>query len=163
MNIAIVGSTGTVGAATARELTGRGHAVKGLSRHPPEYPVELRDGSGLTRALAGVDVVVDACQGGRDVLVEGTRRLLAAELAAGVGHHIGVSADAAEAEPSYSITQFAGPEVLDAGELARLWRESTGSRAVAVRLPAPRSVRAGGLTNPAVWRGTITFDRWLAS
>jgi uncharacterized protein YbjT (DUF2867 family) len=236
MDIAIVGGTGTVGAETARELTARGHEVRVLSRHAPEYPVDLKDGSGLTRALAGVDVVVDASQGGRDVLVEGTRRLLAAEVAAGVRHHVGVSivgidrvggryyrtkldqeaeiarsgvpwtivratqfhtlvartfaasakvgvlpsvrmplqpvdprgvgralADTAEAEPSQAITQFAGPEVVDVCELARRWRESTGSHALPLRLPVPRSLRAGGLTNPAAWRGTVTFDHWLAS
>ncbi len=91
MNVAIVGGTGTVGAETARELTARGHDVRVLSRHAPDYRVDLKDGSGLTRALAGVEVVVDASQGGREVLVEGTRRLLAAELAAGVRHHVGVS------------------------------------------------------------------------
>ena len=48
-------------------------------------------------------------------------------------------------------------------ELARRWRESTGSRALPMRLPVPRSLRAGGLTNPGAWRGTVTFDAWLAS
>jgi uncharacterized protein YbjT (DUF2867 family) len=236
MNIAIVGGTGTVGAEAARELTARGHEVRVLTRHAPEYPVDLKDGSGLTRALDGVDVVIDASYGGRDVLVQGTRRLLAAELAAGVRHHVVVSivgvdqvrmghykvkleqeaeiaragvpwtivratqfhtllartfaasaklgvvpsvpmplqpvdprevgrvlAETAEAEPSLAITQFAGPEVVDARELVRRWRESTGSRALPVRLPVPRSLRSGGLTNPAAWRGTVTFDRWLAS
>jgi uncharacterized protein YbjT (DUF2867 family) len=236
MNIAIVGGTGTVGAATARELTERGHAVRVLSRHAPEYPVDLKDGSGLARALAGVDVVVDASQGGRDVLVEGSRRLLAAELAAGVGHHVGVSivgidrvggpyykakldqeaeiarsgvpwtivratqfhtlvartfaasaklgvlpavrmplqpvdpaevgrvlAETAEAGPSRAITQFAGPEVVSVRDLAQRWRESTGSRALPIQLPVSRSLRAGGLTNAGAWRGTVTFDRWLAS
>jgi uncharacterized protein YbjT (DUF2867 family) len=236
MNIAIVGGTGTVGAEAARELTERGHAVRVLARHAPEYPVDLKDGSGLTRALAGVDVVVDAAQGGRDVLVEGARRLLAAELVAGVRHHVGVSivgidrvggryykakldqeaeiaragvpwtivratqfhtlvartfaagakvgvlpsvhvplqpvdprevgrllADTAEAEPSRGITRFAGPEVVDARELARRWRKATGSRALPLRLPVTRSLRAGGLVDPAAWRGTVTFDRWLAA
>jgi uncharacterized protein YbjT (DUF2867 family) len=236
MKIAIVGGTGTVGVEAARELTARGHDVRVLCRHAPEYPVDLTAGSGLERALEGVEVVVDAAQGRRDVLVEGARRLLAAELAAGVHHHIGVSivgvdrvggryykvklaqeaeiarsgvpwtivratqfhqllagwfaagarlgvlpalrvplqpvdpievgrvlADTAEAEPSRSITQFAGPEVRSMRELAHCWRESTGSRALGVHVPMPRSLRAGGLTNPAAWRGTVTFDRWLAS
>jgi uncharacterized protein YbjT (DUF2867 family) len=236
MNIAIVGGTGTVGAVTARELTARGHDVRVLSRHAPEYPVDLTDGSGLARALAGVRVVVDASQGGRGVLVEGAARLLAAEREAGVAHHVGVSiigvdrvggryyrnkldqeaeivrsgvpwtivratqfhtlvartfassarlgvlpsvhaplqpvdprevgrvlADTAEAEPSLAITQFAGPEVVSARELAQRWRESTGSHALSLRLPIPRSVRSGGLTNPAAWRGKVTFDAWLAS
>jgi uncharacterized protein YbjT (DUF2867 family) len=236
MNIAIVGGTGTVGAEVARELSARGHTVRVLSRHAPEYPVDLSDGTGLARALAGVSVVVDASQGGRAVLVDGTARLLAAEREAGVAHHIGVSvvgvdrvggpynkakldqeaeiarsgvpwtivratqfhtllartfaasarlgvlpsvtvplqpvdprevgralADTAEAEPSLAITQFAGPEVVSAHELAQRWRESTGSHAVSLRLPVPHSLRAGGLTNPGAWRGKVTFDAWLAS
>jgi uncharacterized protein YbjT (DUF2867 family) len=236
MNVAIVGGTGTVGAEAARELTARGHEVRVLSRHAPEYPVDLKDGSGLARALAGVEVVVDASQGGREVLVEGTRRLVRAELDAGVRHHVGVSivgidrvggpyykakldqeaeiaasgvpwtivratqfhtlvartfaasarvgvvpsvrvplqpvdprevgrvlAETAEAEPSLAITQFAGPEVVDARELAQAWRESTGSHALPVPLPVPRSLRSGGLTNPGAWRGKVTFGAWLAS
>ena len=236
MNVAIVGGTGTVGAEAARELTARGHDVRVLSRHAPEYPVDLKDGSGLARALAGVEVVIDASQGGREVLVEGTRRLLRAELDAGVRHHVGVSivgidrvggryykakldqeaeiaasgvpwtivratqfhtlvartfaasarvgvvpsvrvplqpvdprevgrvlAETAEAEPSLETTQFAGPEVVDARELAQLWRESTGSHALPVPLPVSRSLRCGGLTNPGAWRGKVTFDAWLAS
>jgi uncharacterized protein YbjT (DUF2867 family) len=234
MNIAIVGGTGTVGAETARALSARGHDVRVLSRGAPEYPVDLTDGRGLTRALAGVEVVVDASQGGRDVLVEGTRRLLAAELAAGVRHHVGVSivgidrvkgryyrakldqeaeimrsgvpwtivratqfhqlvagffaatarfgllaapsvpvqpvdpievgrllAEVAENGPFEAIMQFAGPEVVSVDQLARRWRESTGSRALAVRVPVPRPLREGALTDPSAWRGRVTFDRWL--
>ena len=91
MNVAIVGGTGTVGAETARELCSRGHEVRVLARRAPEYPVDLTTGEGLARALTGVDVVVDASQGGRNVLVDGTARLLRAELEAGVSHHVGVS------------------------------------------------------------------------
>lgn len=236
MNIAIVGGTGTVGAETARELATRGHTVRVLSRHAPEFPVDLTTGEGLARALAGMDVVVDASQGTRKVLVEGTERLLREEAEAGVRHHVGVSivgidrvggpyyklklaqeaairgggipwtivratqfhtlvaqaftktaklgvvpsvaaplqpvdprevgralADTAEAEPSFGITQFAGPEVVSARELARRWRAATGSHAVPVRLPATRALREGGLTNPGAWKGSVTFDAWLAS
>jgi uncharacterized protein YbjT (DUF2867 family) len=226
MDIAIVGGTGTVGSEAARELAARGHAVRVIARHASEYP----------RALAGVDVVIDAAQGTRKVLVDGTARLLCAEAAAGVMHHICVSiigidrvggpyyraklaqeaevrrsgvpwtivratqfhslvartfaasarlgvvpfvsaplqpvdprdvgralADTAEAEPSFAITQIAGPEVVSACELARRWRVATGSRALPLRVPVSRSVRAGGLTNPGAWRGRTTFDAWLAS
>ena len=73
-----------------------------------------------------------------------------------------VLAETAEAEPSLAITQFAGPEVVSVRELARRWRRGTGSRAVPVRLPCTRSLRAGGLTNPGAWRGSVTFDAWLA-
>jgi uncharacterized protein YbjT (DUF2867 family) len=236
MNIAIVGGTGTVGREAARVLAERGHAVRVLARHAPEHRVDLTTGEGLERALAGVEVVVDASQGTRKVLVDGTARLLRAELAAGVKHHVGVSivgidrvggryyrtklaqeaeiararvpwtvvratqfhtlvarafaasaklgvlpslsaplqpvdpgevgrvlADTAEAEPSFAITEFAGPEVVSVRELARRWRAATGSRALPVRLPASRSLRAGGLTSPGAPHGTVTFDAWLAA
>jgi uncharacterized protein YbjT (DUF2867 family) len=91
MRIAIVGGTGTVGAEAARELAARGHEVRVVSRHAPEYPVDLKDGRGLALALDGVDVVVDAANGARRVLVDGTARLLRAELDAGVAHHVGIS------------------------------------------------------------------------
>jgi uncharacterized protein YbjT (DUF2867 family) len=91
MRIAIVGGTGTVGAEAARELERRGHAVRVLSRHAPEHPVDLRDGSGLATALDGVDVVVNAANGNRNVLVDGTARLLRAAKDAGVRHYVGVS------------------------------------------------------------------------
>ena len=91
MRIAIAGGTGTVGAEAARELEQRGHAVRILSRDAPEYAVDLRDGSGLAAALDGVDVVVNASNGDRDVLVDGTARLLRAAEEAGVRHHVGIS------------------------------------------------------------------------
>ena len=91
MRIAIVGGTGTVGAEAARELERRGHEVRVLSRHAPEHAVDLRDGSGLAAALDGVDVVVNAANGERNVLVDGTARLLRAAEEAGVRHYVGVS------------------------------------------------------------------------
>jgi NAD(P)-dependent dehydrogenase (short-subunit alcohol dehydrogenase family) len=87
MRIAIVGGTGTLGGHVATELSSRGHEVRVLSRSAPEYRVDLLTGAGLETALEGCDVVVDASNNaGRKaaaVLVEGTRRLLAAEQAAG--------------------------------------------------------------------------------
>ena len=91
MRMAIVGGTGTVGAEAARELEHHGHAVRVLSRHAPEHAVDLRTGRGLAAALDGVDVVVDAANGNRKVLVGGTRRLLSAAKEAGVHHYVGVS------------------------------------------------------------------------
>jgi uncharacterized protein YbjT (DUF2867 family) len=95
MRIAVIGGTGTLGRHVARELHLRGHDVRVLSRHAPDYPVDLTTGSGLEVALAGCDVVVDASNNASKqaarTLVEGSRRLLAAERAVGVGHHVGVS------------------------------------------------------------------------
>jgi uncharacterized protein YbjT (DUF2867 family) len=234
MRIAIVGGTGTVGAEAARELERGGHVVRVLSRHAPEHSVHLRDGSGLAAALDGVDVVVNAANGNRNVLVDGTARLLSAAEEAEVHHYVGVSiigidrvgipyyraklaqegliqrsgvpwtivratqfhpfmartfaatakfgivpcldfpmqpvdprevgrvlAETAEAQPSLAITPFAGPEVVSACELARRWRQRTGSRAVPVRLPVTRALRSGALTDPDARRGGVTFDEWL--
>ena len=95
MTIAIVGGTGTLGRKVAAELEARGHKVRPLSRHAPEYRVDLATGDGLAPALAGCDVVVDASNSSSrkpaGVLVDGSRRLLAAEETAGVKHHVCVS------------------------------------------------------------------------
>ncbi|MFC0532512.1 SDR family oxidoreductase [Phytohabitans kaempferiae] len=90
MRIAIAGGTGTLGSHVTTELRSRGHEVRVLSRRSPDHPVDLTTGEGLEAALAGC-VVVDATNASRNasaVLVEGSRRLLAAEAAAGVGHHV---------------------------------------------------------------------------
>ena len=94
MKIAVVGATGTLGTLVTSELERRGHDVRALSRYSPDHPVDLRTGDGLSEALAGCEVVVDAsndASGSPEVLVEGCRRLLAAEQQTGVGHHICVS------------------------------------------------------------------------
>jgi uncharacterized protein YbjT (DUF2867 family) len=95
MTVAIVGGTGTLGRHVTAELRARGHKVRVVSRHAPEYPVDLATGDGLDNALAGCDVVVDASNNSSrhaaGILVDGSRRLLAAGAAAGVAHHVCVS------------------------------------------------------------------------
>lgn len=95
MRIAIAGGTGTLGRHLTAELSSRGHEVRVLSRSAPEYRVDLATGEGLEPALGGCDVVVDASNSaGRKaaaLLVDGTRRLLAVEQAAGVSHHVCMS------------------------------------------------------------------------
>ncbi|KAB8167873.1 NAD(P)H-binding protein [Streptomyces sp. 3MP-14] len=103
MRIAIVGGTGTLGRLVVEEARVRGHQVRVLSRRSPEYPVDLRTGRGLADALDGVDVVVDAANDPSRrpgaTLVEGTRLLLAAEVACRVRHHVAVSVVGAERLP----------------------------------------------------------------
>jgi uncharacterized protein YbjT (DUF2867 family) len=76
-------------------------------------------------------------------------------------------ADTVEAEASRAITQFAGPEILPLGELARLWRDARGRRALVVPVPprllgaAGRALSDGGYTNPSAWRGRLGFAAWL--
>jgi uncharacterized protein YbjT (DUF2867 family) len=105
MDIAVAGGTGMVGGQVVAELARRGHDVRVLSRRPPQTPVpgtthhavDLVSGDGLRDALAGADAVIEAANTpgvGRKttpVLVEGTRRLLAAESREQVGHHVAIS------------------------------------------------------------------------
>jgi uncharacterized protein YbjT (DUF2867 family) len=245
MRIAIAGGTGTLGRPVAEALRSRGHEVRVLSRRGPEHRVDVTTGEGLAEALEGVDVVVDATNDSSkhaaDTLVEGSRRLLAAEEVAGVGHHVCVSivgcelvparylrikaeqervveegpqpwsivratqfhelvdmalapaarkhlmpvprvplqtvastevarvvADVAEGAPRRGRVEVVGPEVVDARELARTWRSTTGRRALLLPLPLPgrmgRALRAGALIaeRPDV-RGTTPFATWLAA
>ncbi|EFL14008.1 SDR family oxidoreductase [Streptomyces sp. C] len=56
--ILVTGGTGNLGALVVARLRDRGHEVRTLSRSSAEYPVDLRDGSGLDAAMAGAEVVV---------------------------------------------------------------------------------------------------------
>lgn len=242
MRIAIVGGTGNLGKRVAEELVNRGHDVRILSRKSPAYPVDLVTGQGLKAALADCDAVVDAsnaASNATDVLVHGTRKLLMAEKAAGVGHHVCVSivgcdqipmgyfrvktdqeavvkegivpwtivratqfhsymaemfrqanrwrilpmmqmkvqtvsvaevaklvADAAEDRPSHKTIEIAGPDIIDARELAKTWKSITGSRGIHLPIPLPgkagKALRAGAATTkkPTV-SGTVSFAAWL--
>ncbi|HET9102267.1 MAG TPA: NAD(P)H-binding protein [Solirubrobacteraceae bacterium] len=124
--IAVLGGTGTLGRLVSAELARRGADVRVLSRTPAAVPggathlrVDLSTGEGLTAALAGVGAVVDAANASRRaerVLVDGTRRLLAAEAEAGVGHHVLISIVGCDRVPvSYYKTKVAQEELVCGG------------------------------------------------
>jgi uncharacterized protein YbjT (DUF2867 family) len=92
MRIAVAGATGNIGARTASFLERDGHEVVRMSR---SLGVDLLTGDGLDAALDGVHAVVDAISSPpispeetRDYFATTTKNLLAAELRAGVGHHV---------------------------------------------------------------------------
>jgi uncharacterized protein YbjT (DUF2867 family) len=101
---AIIGGTGTVGRHIVQELRATGAEVRVLSRHSPEYPIDLATGSGLEAALRGCSVVVDASNGPsrhpEPVLVDGARHLARAAEAAGVNHIVCVSIVGIEEVPA---------------------------------------------------------------
>jgi hypothetical protein len=74
-----------------------------LSRGSAEYRVDLTTGEGLGAALEGCHVVIDATNNSSpkaaQTLVDGSRRLLEAEQAAGVRHHVGMSIVGCEKVP----------------------------------------------------------------
>ena len=95
MKLAVAGGTGTVGVHVVEVARERGHEVVVLSR---SAGVDLVTGSGLSDALSGVDAVVDVASTQTISAKESTaffaavtRNLLAAEGAAGIGHHVALS------------------------------------------------------------------------
>lgn len=95
MRILIAGGSGLVGSRVARQLRSRGHDVVTASRRDG---VDVTTGEGLAEAMRGVDTVVDVLNidtFDKDEAVAffggTTARLLAAEEAAGVDHHVALS------------------------------------------------------------------------
>ena len=95
MKIVIVGGTGLIGKKLVNNLRQRGHEVVPAS---PSSGVNTVTGEGLAAALAGAQVVVDVAnapswedQAVLEFFETSGRNLLAAEAAAGVGHHVALS------------------------------------------------------------------------
>ena len=140
-----------------------------LSRSAPEYRVDLATGEGLEPALRGCDVVVDASNNaGRKaaaVLVDGTRRLLAAEQAAGVGHHVCVSIVGCDQLPmGYYRVKTDQENLVAQGPVPWTIVRSTQFHEFIANIPgrgplpgaagAARAAAAGGVRRrlPATWR-----------
>jgi uncharacterized protein YbjT (DUF2867 family) len=126
--VAVVGGTGTLGAPVVRELLARGAAVRVLCRNATNVPdgaehrrIDLASGEGLPQALAGADAAVDAAnstKAAEEVLVAGTRRLLEAGAAAGVGHHVAISIIGIDQVPmKYYRVKLAQEEAIESGPL----------------------------------------------
>ena len=94
MKIVVIGGSGLIGKKVVTNLRQQGHEVVAAS---PSSGVNTVTGEGLAQALAGAQVVVDVANApsweDNAVLAffeTSGRNLLAAEAAAGVGHHCGV-------------------------------------------------------------------------
>lgn len=95
MRVAVAGATGRIGSLTAAALEREGHEVRRISR---EEGVDVRTGTGLEPALAGVDAVIDTLNSTApdradavDFFTTTTGNLLEAEERAGVRHHVTLS------------------------------------------------------------------------
>jgi uncharacterized protein YbjT (DUF2867 family) len=120
MRIAVAGATGTVGRHVVAVAGERGHEVVPLSR---ATGVDLTTGAGLAQRLEGVEAVVDVAnttaqsrRGAEAFFGAVTGGLLAAERAAGVGHHATLSIIGVDGVPS---GYYAGKRLQE-----RLLRES---------------------------------------
>ncbi|OVE85256.1 SDR family oxidoreductase [Natronolimnobius baerhuensis] len=100
-HVLLTGATGTLGQTLRPELAADGLTVRAASRSPPPetadewVTLDLTDGTGLERALEGVDIVVHAATAPRGdseaVDVRGTERLLEAAADSGVSNFVYVS------------------------------------------------------------------------
>ena len=95
MKIVVIGGTGLIGKRVVKNLHQRGLEVVAAS---PSSGVNTVTGEGLSQALAGAEVVVDVANApsweDKAVLAffeTSGRNLLAAEAAAGIGHHVALS------------------------------------------------------------------------
>jgi uncharacterized protein YbjT (DUF2867 family) len=95
MKIVVIGGTGLIGSKLVARLGEHGHEAVAAS---PNSGVDTLTGEGLSAALAGASVVVDVSNSPSFDAAEvlnffetSTRNLLAAEAAAGVGHHVALS------------------------------------------------------------------------
>lgn len=95
MKIVVIGGTGLIGSKTAAILRQGGHEVVAAS---PKSGVDTITGEGLKEVLVGTQAVIDLANSpsfeARAVLEffeTSSRNLLAAETAAGVGHHVALS------------------------------------------------------------------------
>jgi uncharacterized protein YbjT (DUF2867 family) len=95
MKIVVIGGSGLIGKKVVMKLRQRGHEVVAAS---PSSGVNTVTGEGLVTALAGARVVVDVANAPSwqdDAVLAffetSGRNLLAAEAAAGIGHHVALS------------------------------------------------------------------------
>lgn len=103
MKIVVIGGTGLIGSKLVALLRQRGQEVLPAS---PNSGVDTLTGEGVPEALAGAQVVVDVSNSSSfeaDAVMNffqtSTRNLLAAEAAAGVGHHVALSIVGADRLP----------------------------------------------------------------
>jgi uncharacterized protein YbjT (DUF2867 family) len=95
MKIVVIGGTGLIGKKLTELLTAAGHEAIPAS---PSSGVDTMTGEGLAAVLEGAAVVVDVTNPksfeeseARNFFTTSTTNIVAAEKAAGVGHHIAVS------------------------------------------------------------------------
>jgi uncharacterized protein YbjT (DUF2867 family) len=95
MKIVVIGGTGLIGSKLVKKLHADGHDPLAAS---PDTGVDIITGKGLPEALQGAQVVVDVSNAPdwsdaavMDFFRAATRNIIAAEVAAGVGHHVTLS------------------------------------------------------------------------
>jgi uncharacterized protein YbjT (DUF2867 family) len=121
MKIVVIGGSGLIGSKLVEKLRNDGHDPLAAS---PDTGVNTLTGEGLPEALEGAQVVVDVAnapawddEAVMDFFQTSSRNLLAAEAAAGVGHHVALSVVGTERllESGYFRAKAAQEELVKAG------------------------------------------------
>jgi uncharacterized protein YbjT (DUF2867 family) len=121
MKIVIIGGSGRVGSNVVSRLAAQGHDAVSAS---PASGVDTVTGEGLADVLEGADVLVDVSNAPvwdddavRDFFVTSTHNLMAAERAAGVGHHLALTIVGADRLPDsgYMRAKVAQETEIEAG------------------------------------------------
>jgi uncharacterized protein YbjT (DUF2867 family) len=123
MKVVVIGGTGLIGSRLVEKLRGSGHEPLAAS---PQTGVDAITGEGLAEALDGAEVVIDVANAPDwdegavlDFFQTSTRNILAAETAAGVGHHIALSVVGADRlhENGYMRAKIAQEETVQAASV----------------------------------------------
>jgi uncharacterized protein YbjT (DUF2867 family) len=123
MKIVVIGGTGLIGSKLVAKLRDDGHEPLAAA---PNTGVNTLTGEGLAEAVDGAQVVVDVAnapawedQAVLDFFETSARNLLAAEAAAGVGHHVTLSVVGAERLPEsgYMRAKVAQEALVKAGPI----------------------------------------------
>jgi uncharacterized protein YbjT (DUF2867 family) len=123
MKIVVIGGTGLIGSKLVERLRAGGHEALAAS---PDTGVNTLTGDGLAEALQGAEVVVDVANAPvwddaavLDFFQTTSRNVLAAELAAGVEHHIVLSVVGADRLPGsgYLRAKLAQEETAKTGSV----------------------------------------------
>jgi uncharacterized protein YbjT (DUF2867 family) len=123
MKIVVIGGHGRIGSKVVETLEGHGHEAVAADLGSG---VNTLTGEGLADALDGADVVVDVSNSPsfEDAAVleffeTSTRNLLAAEAAAGVGHHVALSVVGADRLPDsgYMRAKVAQERLIEGGRV----------------------------------------------
>ena len=118
MKIVVIGGTGLIGSKLVAKLRERGHEALAAA---PDTGVNTLTGEGLAAALEGASVVADVSNAPSfedaavlDFFQTSTRNILAAESAAGVGHHVALSVVGTErlAESGYFRAKIAQEKLI---------------------------------------------------
>lgn len=124
MKVVVIGGSGLIGSKVVRNLREAGHEVIAAS---PSSGVNSLTGEGLAEALAGAQVVVDVTNSPSfedravmEFFQTSGRNLLAAEVVAGVRHHVALSVVGADRLPDsgYMRAKVAQEALIKASSIA---------------------------------------------